>query len=144
MQPDFDRFFQRYADAYNASLDGEVQVRAIRSAFADCFVAAGPQGSTCGHNDEEFSRTLHEAYDFYRKIGTRRMSVRRVHVTPVDDSHHMARVYWSADYVRNADGRPITIDFDVTYLTQTHGGQTKIFAFVAGDELGLYRKYGLI
>ncbi|HYE43451.1 MAG TPA: nuclear transport factor 2 family protein [Caulobacteraceae bacterium] len=143
MQPDFDAFFARYAEAYNRSLDGEVQDEAIRAAFADCFISAGPEGSMCGKNDDSFSATLEEAYAFYRKIGTKRMSVRRVHVTPIDEAHHLARVYWSADYVKK-DGQPLTIDFDVSYLTQTHGGRTRIFAFVAGDELGLYRRHGLV
>ncbi len=143
MQPDFDRFFVRYADAYNRSLTGEVQDAAIRSAFGDCFVASGPQGSDCGHNDESFSKTLREAYDFYRKIGTRRMTMRRLHTTPIDDDHYMVRVYWSADYEKK-DGAAVTIDFDVTYLLHTTSGEPKIFAFVAGDEMGLYRKYGLV
>lgn len=143
MQPDFDRFFIAYADAYNRSLEGEVQDKAIRACFTDCFIAAGPQGSSCGRNDESFSKTLEEAYAFYRKIGTKRMSVRRVHATPIDPAHFLVRVFYAADYVKK-DGTALTIDFDVAYLTETHARKTRIFAFVAGDEMGLYRKHGLV
>ena len=143
MQPDFDRFFIAYADAYNRSLEGEVQDKAIRACFTDCFIAAGPQGSSCGDNDESFSRTLKEAYAFYRKIGTKRMNVRRVQATPIDPAHHLVRVFYAADYVK-PDGEPLTIDFDVAYLTETHAGKTRIFGFVAGDEMALYKQYGLV
>jgi len=143
MQPDFDRFFVAYADAYNRSLAGEVQHEAIRRCFAECFIAAGPHGATCGHNDDSFSKTLDEAYAFYRKIGTKRMSVKRVHPTPIDAAHWLVRVFYSADYEKK-DGSPLTIDFDVAYLTQSTGKETTIFAFVAGDEMALYRKHGLV
>ncbi len=142
MQPDFDSFFTAYAEAYNRSLDGEVQHAAIRACFTDCFVAAGPQGSSCGHNDDSFSKTLDEAYAFYRKIGTKRMNVRRVHPTRIDAAHYLVRVFYSADYVKK-DGSPLNIDFDVAYLIEDHGG-LRIFAFVAGDEMALYKQHGLV
>jgi len=143
MLPDFDRFFVRYADAYNRSLVGEVQDRAIRSAFAEEFIAAGPQGTSCGRNDDSFSATLKQAYEFYRGIGTKKMSVRRLHTTPIDDQHYMVRVYWRAEYERR-DGKPVTIDFEVTYMLSTVSGEPKIFAFVAGDEMAVYKQYGLV
>jgi len=143
MQPDFDRFFVRYADAYNRSLEGEVQDASIRSAFAEEFIAAGPQGTSCGRNDDSFSATLREAYAFYRAIGTKRMSMRRLHTTPIDDLHYMVRVYWRAEYQRK-DGKPVTIDFDVAYMLSANAGDPKIFAFVAGDEMALYRQHGLV
>jgi len=143
VQPDFDRFFVRYADAYNRSLEGEVQDEAIRAHFTDVFIAAGPHGVNSGPNDESFSRTLKEAYAFYRKIGTRKMTVRRVQTLPLDATHYVCRVYWRADYERK-DGSPLTLDFEVTYMLETTSGKPKIFAFVAGDELAMYRDNGLI
>ena len=143
VQPDFDRFFVRYADAYNRSLEGEVQDMAIREHFAPVFIAAGPQGVNSGPNDDSFSATLKEAYAFYRKLGTRRMTVRQVKTLPLDATHYVCRVYWRADYVKR-DDTPVTIDFEVTYMLETTSGQPKIFAFVAGDELAMYREHGLL
>ena len=71
------------------------------------------------------------------------MSVRRVDVTPIDDRHHMAKVHYRADY-QKTNGEPVSIDFDVTYILQTRDGRSRIFAFVAGDEMGIYRQHGLV
>jgi hypothetical protein len=142
MQPDFDHFFRAYADAYNRSLGERVDCDAIMASFADCFVAAGSGGVNCGKNDDSFRATLEQGYAFYKSIGTRCMAVRGVTVTPIDDRHHMAKVSYRADYEK--DGKEIKIDFDVTYLLQTRDGIPRIFAFIAGDEIGAYRKHGLI
>ena len=142
MAPDFDHFFKVYADAYNRSLGDRVDYDAIVSSFTDCFVAAGPEGVNCGKNDDGFRAALDSGYAFYKSIGTRKMSVRRVDVTPIDDRHHMAKVHYRADYAKR--GRGTSIDFDLTYLLQTRDGVSRIFAFIAGDEMGAYRKHGLV
>jgi hypothetical protein len=36
------------------------------------------------------------------------------------------------------------LDADVVYMLQRREGGPKIFAFVAGDEMGIYRRYGLV
>jgi hypothetical protein len=143
MGPDFDRFFRDYTDAYNRSLGERVDYAAIMSSFSDCFVAAGPNGVTCGKNDDSLRDVLDKGYAFYKSIGTQRMSVRRVDVTPIDDRHHMAKVHYSADYKKTGGGT-VSIDFDVTYLLQTRDARTQIFGFVAGDEMDAYRKHGLV
>lgn len=143
MIPDLDSFFRAYADAFNRGLTHTPDTAAIRAVYTDCFLGAGPQGVNCGKNDESFAATLQEGYAFYRSIGTKRMSVRGVAVTPIDDAHHLAKVFWSADYEKK-DGEALSLDFDVSYLTQTRDGATKIFAFVAGDEMALYREKGLV
>jgi hypothetical protein len=143
MTPDFDRFFAAYTDAYNRSLGDRVDHDAIVASFADCFVAAGPGGVNCGKNDDSFRAALDQGFAFYKSIGTRKMSVRRVDVTPIDELHHMAKVHYRADYEKRG-GEAVGIDFDVTYLLQTRDGVSRIFAFVAGDEMGAYRRHGLV
>ncbi len=143
MQPDFDRFFQNYVDAYNRSLTGPVDADGIRAHFTDCFIAAGPEGITCGKNDESFTQTLQKGYEFYRSIGTKQMVVRNLAVTLIDDLHHMVKVFYRADYEKK-NGEPVRIDFDVTYFLETLNGKTKVFGFVAGDEMALYKQHGLV
>src|SRR3546814_20103925 len=70
------------------------------------------------------------------------MVLRGLDVTPIDDLHHMAAAHWTADY-ETGSRRPLSIDFDVTYLLQTRDGRSKIFAFIAGDEMTLLRQHGL-
>jgi hypothetical protein len=142
--PDYTQWFRGYAAAYERSLGERVDVAAIRACFAEGFVAASLQGPVqAGLNDEAFARTLQAAYGFYRAIGTRSMSVERVEVSPVCPNHDRVRVFYRAGY-RKPDGSPLTIRFDVVYLLQRRGEGPKIYAFIAGDEIALYRQHGLV
>lgn len=144
MQLEFNRFFHDYAAAFNRSLDASVDDQAIMSAFADHFISAGPAGVQPGSNGEEFREALHKAYAFYKQVGTRRMSVRGLNATPIDELHSMVQVSWTADYEPRGK-QPVSIDFEVTYLLQTLPGKTpRIFAFVAGDEMALLKQRGVI
>jgi hypothetical protein len=142
MKPDFDQFFRTYADLYNQALTGEPDYEAIVAHFAKCFIAAGPNGIQCGENDETFRNALEQGYAFYRKIGTKRMSVRRCEVTEIDGAHAMVRVFYCADY--DKDGKAISIDFDLTYMIDHGASEPKIFAFVTGDEMVAFKQHGLI
>lgn len=142
--PDYTQWFRDYAAAYERSLGERVDSAAIRACFAEGFVGAPIQGPVqAGANDEAFERTLQAAYDFYRAIGTRSMSVERVQVAPVCLNHDRVRVFYRAGY-RKPDGSPLTIRFDVVYLVQRRGEGPKIYAFIAGDEMALYRQHGLV
>lgn len=144
MSLEFNRFFHDYAAAFNRSLAASVDDQAIMSAFADCFIEASPAGVQPGRNGEEFREALHKGYAFYKQIGTQRMSVRGLNVTRIDDLHCMVQVNWTADY-EPPGGKPVSIDFDVTYLLQVLPDKTpKIFAFIAGDEMALLKQRGVI
>jgi hypothetical protein len=136
-------FFESYANLYNRALAGEDVYGEIMSRFADKFIAAGPEGVATGKQGGAFRRMLDKGYRFYRRIGTKKMTARRVEVTPIDAAHSMAKVFFCADYVK-PDGSPLKIDFDITYMLDISGAKPKIFAFVAGDEMGVYREHGLI
>lgn len=138
-----DQFFRGYVDAFNRSLGEQVDVEGIRAHFSPCFVAAGPGGVECGQNDASFAETLQQGYAFYKSIGTRAMAVRGVTTTPIDERHQMAHVDYRATYVK-PDGETLGIDFAVTYMLAARDETFEIFAFVAGDEMALYREHGLI
>ncbi|HEX5007268.1 MAG TPA: hypothetical protein VFV70_09160 [Hyphomonadaceae bacterium] len=136
-------FFESYANLYNRALAGEDVFDEIMNRFSPQFVAAGPQGISTGKQGAAFRRTLEKGYRFYREIGTRKMVSKRVEVTPIDAAHAMAKVFYCADHVK-PDGSPLRIDFEVTYFLDTSTLKPKIFGFVAGDEMGLYKQHGLI
>jgi hypothetical protein len=141
--PDFNRFFQSYVDAFNRSLGDNVDEEAVTACFTECFLSASPSGVNCGRNGDEFRQVLQKGYAFYKQIGTRSMRLRGLDVTPIDELHHMVAVHYTAEYDKH--GQTISIDFDVTYLLQTLTGHSpKIFAFVSGDELALYKERGII
>lgn len=113
-----ERFFQGCIDAFNRSLGESGDVSAIRAHFSPCFVAAGPRGVNCGQNDDSFVEMLQQGYAFYTALGTKAMTLRGNRTTPIDDGRLLAGV-----------------DYRATY---------EIFAYVAGDEVALYRKHGLV
>jgi hypothetical protein len=135
-------FFESYANLYNRALAGEDVFSEIQDRFASQFIAAGPTGLSTGKQGGVFRRKLERGYRFYRSIGARRMTARRVEVTPIDHRHCLAKVHYCADH--RHEGRDIAIQFDVSYLLDTTGARPKIFAFVAGDEMAAYKQHGLI
>lgn len=136
-------FFESYANLYNRALAGENVFDEIAARFSPRFIAAGPEGVSTGKHGAAFRRALAKAYTFYRSIGTRKMVAKRVETTPIDANHSMAKVSYCAEY-RKPDGSPLKLDFQVTYLLDVSTTKPKIFGFVAGDEMGLYRQHGLI
>ena len=143
MEPDFGRFFENYAAAFNRSLGEIVDSAGLTAAFAHSFIGASPAGLQAGANDESFRAVLHQAYAFYRQIGTREMQMLGVEATAIDALHHMVRVHWRW-IGRRKSGDTAEIDFDVSYLLQTQDDGPRIFAFVSGDEMAVFREHGVI
>lgn len=142
--PDYEQFFRDYANAYERSLGDSVDVAAIRSFFAEAFISASVNGQVAaGPNDETFAEALRKGYGFYKAIGTTSMKVDRVEPEALYENHDKVRVFYSAGY-RKADGTDVSIPFDVMYLLQRRSGGPKIFGFVVGDEMAVYRKHGLV
>jgi hypothetical protein len=141
-QSDFESFFEGYVEAYNRSLGDSVDHEAIQTHFSPSFIGAGPGTLMTGDNDEAFARTLQKGFAFYRSIGTKKMNITSVQITDIDESHYLAKVHYSAEY--DKDGEPLTIPFPVSYMLEDTEGQLRIFGFIAGDEMALYRQYGLI
>jgi hypothetical protein len=143
MPQNISAFFQTYADLYNRALGGEEVYDDIMDCFAKEFIAAGPEGVSAGKQGGDFRMSLDKGYEFYREIGTKKMTAKRVETTPIDSTHVTAKVFYKADYVRK-DGTPLSIDFDLAYFLDTSGPKPKIFGFVAGDEMQIYRDHGLL
>jgi hypothetical protein len=142
--PEYEMFFREYASAYERSLGESVDVAAIRGFFAEAFIAASVGGQVAvGANDETFEETLRRGYVFYKAIGTTTMKVDRVESEVLYENHDRVRVFYLAGY-RKRDGTEVSIPFDVMYLLQRRSGGPKIFGFVAGDEMAVYRQHGLV
>lgn len=139
--PDYEEFFREYAKAYERSLRESVDVAAIRSFFAEAFLSAGVNGQVAtGANDETFEESLRRAYAFYKAIGTISMKIDRVEPEALYENHDRVRVFYSAGY-RKKDGTEVSIPFDVLYLLQRRSAGPKIFGFIAGDEMAVYREH---
>jgi len=143
-KPDYEAFFRNYVDIFNRSMTGSVDADAIRASYAEYFVSAGVGGKVLGGaNDEKYAEILRQGAGFYRSIGLQGMRLIKVEVTEIDSGHDMVRPYFHADYKKkNGEAQPI--EFDVVYMLQRREDGPKIFAFVAGDEMAIYREHGLV
>ncbi|NLT36332.1 MAG: hypothetical protein GXX83_10610 [Gaiellales bacterium] len=138
-----ERFFAGYAAEFARALAGHGNAEATAAHFADCFVEAGPQGVSCGQNDEVFRQMIPRGYESYRSIGMEAMSIQSMEITHLDELHSVARVRWLSTY-RSKDESEESIDFQVVYLVQTLSEVPRIFAYIVGDEQAAMRDKGLI
>lgn len=139
-----ERFFSAYEAGFNQALAGSdvIDTETTVAAFAECFVAAGPRGVSCGRNNEALRDQVAKGYAYYREIGIQAMRIRIVAPTPLDRRHWGVRIGWAAEYER--DGRTGTIEFEVLYFLQMLDEQPRIFAWIAGDEEQAFREHGLV
>jgi hypothetical protein len=145
LEPSVRSFFEAYARRMNDALDDppKVNVGKAREAFADYFVGTDPRSVRGARNGLLFRLMLPRGYRRYRKIGTKRMELRRVEVTQLDDYHAMAQTRWRSLYVKK-DGERVEIEFDNIYLLHIpDGGRPKIFAWITGDEEQVLKDHGV-
>ncbi|HEY9009297.1 MAG TPA: hypothetical protein VIM75_24340 [Ohtaekwangia sp.] len=143
-------FFQAYEDRFMRALHGDNaiegpvdDVEGTVNAFAEHFIEASPAGVQVGNNDETFRKMIPKGNDFYRSIGTKRMKIRDIIVSPLNEHHVMATVHWDSCYQKK-NGTEISIAFPVIYLLQHLNGDLKIFAYITGDEQGALRDAGVV
>lgn len=136
------KLFERYERFFRQALAGKADMDEVASLYASDVIAASPAGVMSSKNDDELKRVMAQGYEHYRSIGTKEMTLRHVRLSPIDESHCVAHVAWTAIYART--NQPDTkIDFDVHYLVQVLDGDAKVFGWVSGDEQALLKQHGI-
>jgi len=133
--------FERYARNFNAALTAEPDLEAIAGLYAETFIAASPAGIMSGRNDDELRKVMAGGFARYRQMGTKKMEVSDLRVTPIDELHGLAHVDWRATY--EVDGARKVIDFTNVYLVRIEGTKGKVFGWITGDEDAELRKHGI-
>lgn len=138
-------FFKSYETQYQRALKGPDGVDATRLAkhFASDFVESSPGGAHGGKNGWLFRFMIGRGFSFYRKIGTRSMTLEVVDVGVVDANHSMAKVAWEAHCVRK-DGSRVTLPFEHIYFLRHAGRSFRIFAYIANDQQKMLEESGLV
>lgn len=143
-KPDYRKFFDSYAATMIEALDDDAGIETIQTAYAEEMIGAAPGGLVrATRNDEQLADQLRKNQDFYKSIGLQAMEVLDVEASAIDDLHDSVRVGFRATY-RKPGGETISADFAVSYMLQKREEGPRIFAFVTGDEMALYRELGLI
>jgi hypothetical protein len=141
--PQLNGFFNLYADRFNNALNNSTDLGKTANSFSDCFIGASPLGVMCGNNNEDFRVALRQGYEFYKSIGITAMDIVSKETTILDDFHEMTKVRWKSSYLKKDRSRG-SIEFDNIYFTQTKGKESKIFAYITGDEQAVLKEHGLI
>ena len=137
-------FFNKYSERFNKTINNnEVDVEVTASVFADCFVEASPGGIICGKNNKEFRKAIPEGYKFYKQIGIVSMDIKGSEITNLDRFHDMVKIHWKSSFNKK-DATIGSIEFDVIYLIQTLGEESKIFGYITGDEQAALKENGLL
>jgi hypothetical protein len=137
------KLFERYESLFNQSLGGDMDMDEVASLYASEFIGAAPAGVMTGKNDDQFKQVMAQGYAHYRAMGTKKMRIRNVRLSPIDEHHCVAHVAWRATYARK-DQPVVAIDFDVHYFVQKLDGEPKVFGWVSGDEQALLKEHGII
>lgn len=136
------KLFDRYEQAFESALCGDIDLDEVAALYATAFIGASPAGIMTGANDDQFRTVIAQGYAHYRAIGTKAMRIRELRVLPMDEHHCIAHVDWTATYARK--GRPdVEIAFPVHYLVQKLAEDAKVFGWITGDEQALLRAHGI-
>src|SRR5688500_4912894 len=100
MEASVRKFFERYERFFNQSLGGDADMDEVAGLYAFEFIAASPAGVTTGKNDDQLKQVMAQGYARYRAIGTKKMRVREVRISSIDQHHCVAHVAWTATYAR--------------------------------------------
>jgi hypothetical protein len=142
-EANLEEFFGQYEALFNRALDGNAEMDGVAAMYASEFIAASPAGVMGGRNDDQFKQAMVQNYERYRAIGTKKMRMRDLRLSPLNDGHCIAHVAWTATYARKRQP-DLAIDFDVHYFVQELAEEPKIFGWVSGDEQALLRSHGII
>jgi hypothetical protein len=139
------KFFKGYENQFRRALKGPAGVDAPRvsACFAAYFVESSPEGVHGGRNGWMFRFMIGRGFAFYRKIGTRDMTLEVVDVGVIDDRHSMAKIAWEARCTRK-DGSEVRVPFEHIYFLRHERNTFRIFAYTAGDQQKLMEEYGLV
>jgi hypothetical protein len=138
-------FFKSYENQYRRALkspDG-VDARGLAAHFARYFVESSPRGAHGGGNGWLFRFMIGRGFAFYRKLGTREMTLEVVDVGVVDARHSMAKIAWEARCARK-DGSEVRVPFEHIYFLRHERNTFKIFAYIANDQQKMLEEYGLV
>ncbi len=140
---EIEALFERVEAAYNRALIESTDLDAFSEVFAESFIAANPNGIACWRNDGNLLAVLKQGFEFYRALGAKSARITALSVTPLDDSHSVAKVGWEMLFAKR-DGSLEPFNNEVFYLVQTIAHEPRIFSFITPDERELFRERGFL
>src|SRR5215204_1248981 len=128
-------FFDDYAAALTAANRG-----GIAKAFADQFMATGPDFRKSMSNDEQFRAGLAQSAKFYKQIGVDVVEVKNYLEADLGTGFWLTKIEWE---LLDEDLNTI-ITFDNTYLVEAASDKPKIVLFIAHNEQQRMQEMGLL
>ena len=107
-------------------------------------MAGGPNGVSCGKNDESLRQAIAQRHAFFQEIGFKHARVLNVEETQIDDHYTMAKVHWHMTF-ENQPGHLLDFKFFVTYFLFDSGAGPRVAFWISHeDEQKVMQEAGLI
>ncbi|MGE8280514.1 MAG: hypothetical protein ACN6O2_08775 [Stenotrophomonas sp.] len=134
-----DDFFARYEQAAN-NFDPVLTA----SLYTREFLAADPNGVSCGRNDPALARAMSARRTLFDALGFQQAKVLDVVATTLDEHYTMAKVHWFMRFAK-AGGPARDFRFFITYFLYDPGDGPKAAFWISHeDEQRVMREAGLI
>jgi hypothetical protein len=132
-------FFARYERGAN-SFDPDL----VCSQYTAEFMGGGPNGVTCGRNDEGLRAAIVQRQAFFQQIGFKGAKVLHVAETPLDERYTMAKVQWRMTFEKQP-GHSLDFEFFITYFLFDPGSGPQVAFWISHeDERKVMQDAGLI
>jgi len=133
------QWFRDYADAVS-----RFDADRVSRQYADCYVEAGPRGSTCIRNDDTFRSAIDRKRELFESLGFKSAKAVTVEDSRLDQNYSMVKVHWQMEF-ENKPGRRIDAEFDNTYFVRHQGYDAQVVCYISHqDEEATMRDLGLL
>jgi hypothetical protein len=105
----------------------------IVSQFADPFMAAGPNGSTCVRA-ADFALALPKRKQLFESLGSKSTTLVSLDESPLDARYVLAKTRWQMNFDSNQRGKQQVIA-DSVYILDTSGEMPKIILYLANQDI---------
>lgn len=130
-----EKLLNDYAHAFD-----KLDLAAIAEHYADTFISAGPKG-TIARDKKDFLGWAKQASDMYKSVGQNSAKILSKKIIPISDQYAMVTVHWGVTFEKTGDE---VTEFDVSYIVQQIGNETKVILFITHqDEEEAMKKLGL-
>lgn len=133
------QWFLDYEKAVN-SFDAE----RVSSQYTDCYIEAGPKGTNCIKNDDDYRAAISKRKQVFKSLGFQFAKILSVDITPVDENYAMAKVDWQMQFKKDRE-EIVNAEFAITYIVYTRNDDPKVVFYISHeDEEEMMRDLGLL
>jgi hypothetical protein len=134
IDPKLERFFKEFEKAI-----AEHDFAKLGGLYGDSTVIAGPRGSAIRTKADVLVQARN-ASTFYKSVGQTSLKILSICQTQITECYSLVKICWGATFHAPRDR---VVEFDDSYLVQTHGAPKIIVLIAHQDERAVLKKLGI-